>query len=101
MFRSLGSIAASLVLAAAQPAAAQSVPCAAREQVLRFVIDQRGEERLATGTASRGATLDLFAADSGTWSLVLHLPDGRSCLLANGDGFEATQGLQPARGIPA
>ncbi|WP_323035018.1 hypothetical protein [Pararhodobacter sp.] len=100
MFRSLGSVAASLVIAAT-PAAAQSLPCAPREQVLQFVIDQRGEERLATGVANRGATLDLFAASSGTWSLVLHLPDGRSCLLANGTGFDATHGLQPARGNPA
>jgi hypothetical protein len=100
MFRSLGSIVALLVIAAT-PVTAQTLPCAAREQVLQFVIDQRSEVRLARGTASRGATLDLFAADSGTWSLVLHLPDGRSCLLANGDNFEATQGLQPARGNPA
>ncbi len=100
MFRSLGSVAASLVIAAT-PLAAQSVPCTQREQVLQFVIDQRGEERLATGRAARGASIDLFASDSGTWSLVLHLPDGRSCLLANGHGFEATQGLQPPRGNPA
>jgi len=83
------------------PAVAQSVPCAARERVLSYVIDTRREQRLATGTAQSGATIDLFAAESGSWSLVLHLPDGRACLLANGTGFEATQGLQPARGNPA
>lgn len=82
-------------------ASAQQLPCSARERVLSLVIDQRGEERLATGQAARGATIDLFAAESGTWTLVLNLPDGRSCLLANGNGFTATQGLQPARGAPA
>ena len=82
-------------------ASAQQLPCSARERVLSLVIDQRGEARLATGRAARGATIDLFAAESGTWTLVLNLPDGRSCLLANGNGFTATQGLQPARGAPA
>ena len=82
-------------------ASAQSLPCAVRERVLAFVIDERGETRLATGEASQGATIDLFAAPSGTWSLVLNLPDGRSCLLANGRAFVATGGLQPARGNPA
>lgn len=83
------------------PVTAQTLPCAPRERVLHLVIDQRQQLRLATGQAHNGATLDLFAADSGDWSLVLHLPDGRSCLLANGQGFEATQGLQPPRGAPA
>ena len=82
-------------------ALAQTLPCAPREQVLRFVIDQRGETRLATGAAARGASIELFAGEGGHWTLLLNLPDGRSCLLANGEGFEATGGLQPARGNPA
>lgn len=82
-------------------ASAQTLPCAPRERVLAFVIDQRGEVRLATGQAAQGASVELFAAPSGSWTLILNLPDGRSCLLANGQGFEATGGLQPARGAPA
>lgn len=82
-------------------ALAQTLPCAPREQVLRLVIDQRGETRLATGEAARGATIELFAGEGGRWTLLLNLPDGRSCLLANGEAFQATGGLQPARGNPA
>ncbi len=92
-------LAAALLFPAAAPA--QSLPCAARERVLAFVIDQRGEVRLATGEAAQGASIELFASESGTWTLLLNLPDGRSCLLANGEGFRATEGLQPARGNPA
>ncbi len=82
-------------------ATAQTLPCAARERVLAFVIDERGETRLASGEAAQGATIELFAAETGTWTLLLNLPDGRSCLLANGRAFVATGGLQPARGNPA
>jgi hypothetical protein len=92
---------AALLLLPAAALQAQSLPCAARERVLGFVIDQRGETRLATGDAARGATIELYAGDSGSWSLLLNLPDGRSCLLANGENFAASEGLQPARGNPA
>ncbi|WP_323034070.1 hypothetical protein [Paracoccus sp. (in: a-proteobacteria)] len=80
---------------------AQTLPCAPRERVLAFVIDERGETRLATGEAARGASVELYASDSGSWTLLLNLPDGRACLLANGENSTATGGLQPARGNPA
>lgn len=82
-------------------APAQTLPCAARERVLGFVIDQHGQARLATGQAANGASIELFANADGAWTLLLNLPDGRSCLMANGQGFQANQGLQPARGNPA
>ncbi len=90
---------ASMLLTAA-PISAQGIPCAPREHLLRIIIDQLGESRQASGTAGRGAQMALFAGESGSWSMVLFLPDGRACLLASGAGFEATGGLQPARGMP-
>lgn len=95
------AVAAALACVASAPALAQSMPCAPRERVLTFVIDERQEARLATADAARGAVVELFAGDAGTWTILIHLPDGRSCLLANGQGFQATAGLQPARGEPA
>jgi len=92
---------AALVAVLPQIAAAQSIPCAPRERVYEFLIDRMGETRRATGTAGQGARMEVFAGEGGSWSILLHLPDGRACILANGQGFEATGGLQPARGIPA
>jgi hypothetical protein len=83
------------------PAAAQGIPCAPRERMLEIVIDRLGGVRQATGVAGQGAQMELFASPDGSWHMVLHLSDGRSCLLANGAEFEATGGLQPARGQPA
>ena len=83
----------------ATPLSAQGIPCAPREHLLRIIIDQLGETRQAAGTLGRGAQMALFASEGGSWSMVLFLPDGRACLLANGTGFEATGGLQPARGL--
>lgn len=90
-----------LLLTQPLPALAQGMPCAPRERMLEIVIDRLGEVRQATGTAGRGATVELFAGPEGSWTILLHLPDGRTCLMANGTNFEATGGLQPARGRPA
>ena len=42
-------LAAIATILSVQSAGAQQLPCANRERVLGFVIDQRGETRLATG----------------------------------------------------
>ncbi|PWE31917.1 hypothetical protein [Pararhodobacter marinus] len=89
-----------VLLALPFPAFSQQLPCAPRERVLEFVMDQRGETRLATGEARGNATIELFAGPGGGWTLLLNLPDGRSCLLANGGNFRAEPELQPARGNP-
>ena len=90
-----------ITLFSAQLAAAQTIPCAPRDQVLRFLIEERSETRQAAGSAGRGAQMEVYASDSGSWSIVLHLGDGRTCLLADGSGFEAMHGLLPALGAPA
>lgn len=98
--RCLPALLTATVLALPAPLAAQGMPCAPRDRMLEIVIDRLGEARMATGEAGRGAMVELFAGPEGSWSILLHLPDGRTCLMANGRGFEATGGLQPTRGRP-
>ena len=77
-----------MVLALILPAAAvaQGVPCGSSERVQAF-LGAQGEHPRATGTAGAGARMALHVAQNGRWSLVLHLPDGRSCILSNGNDF--------------
>lgn len=98
MFRPLLTVALSLLPLSS---VAQTLPCAGREAVLTHLIDRLHMQRLTTGQTARGARVEVFAAQTGEWVIILHLPGERSCLLAEGDAFEATQGLQPARGNPA
>lgn len=83
------------------PATAQGIPCAPRDRVLAHVIDRMGGVRQAEGAAGQGARMELYADPDGAWTILLHLPDGRACLLGSGTAFRATGGLQPARGRPA
>jgi hypothetical protein len=44
--------------------------------------------------------METFAnADSGAWTITISLPDGRMCLLANGQDYTAQDELFPASGI--
>lgn len=94
-----------LILAAAVllpgPALAQGIPCAPRERVLAHVIDTMGGVRQAEGVAGQGTRMEVYADPDGAWTILIHLPDGRACLLAGGTEFQPTGGLQPARGRPA
>lgn len=76
--------------------------CAARDRVLAALTDQYGETRRAVGIAGDQAVMELFAAaDTGTWTITVTLPDGQMCLVASGASYEAITEELPAKGSPA
>lgn len=79
---------------------AQEMRCAAREQVITFLVERLGEDRRAMGLTGRGAVMELFASAQGAWTITISLPDGRTCLLASGDGYEEGVALAPIGGRP-
>ena len=87
-------------------AQAQSEPqtlaqCAPREQVLATLSDRYGESRRAIGLAANATVMELFASETGSWTMTVTLPDGIVCLVASGEHFEAVQDPLPAKGDPA
>lgn len=89
-----------LLLSVAAPAVAQtlSLDCAPRDGVVAMLSNDYGEIPLAIGVAGPNAgVMELFASDStGTWTVTLTLPDGRTCLVASGSGFTTMIGRLPA-----
>lgn len=89
-------------LVLAQPAHAQHLRCLDRAQVLDLLENRFGETRRAMGVAQGNAVVEVFAsADTGNWTITVTLPDGRTCLLASGHGFEAMDAALPSLGTPA
>ena len=78
------------LLAAALPAAAQQQPrCAPRAQVLDVIESRYRESRRAIGLTGSQTVMELYASEAtGSWTLVVTLPSGLSCLVASGQGFE-------------
>lgn len=86
------------------PAAhAQSGPaCGARAAVIETLAQQYGETRRGIGIAANNTVMEIFAsADTGSWTIAVTLPDGQTCLMASGQGYEAIAEDLPARGDPA
>ncbi len=91
MLRVFGAvgIALALLLAVVAQASAQSV-CATHARVAKQLESRFAEAPIAIGLASNGGVIELFSTgDGSTWTIVLTLPDGMSCVMATGQGWES------------
>ena len=85
---SFGALAAAVVaLAAATPA--RSATCAPRDAILERLAQQFGETRRGLGLGTRNRVVEVFASpETGSWTITVTLPDGRTCLIASGQDWE-------------
>ncbi len=71
-------------------AAAQERQCAPRADVVAGLARNYAETPVAMGIAANGHLLELFAAATGTWTLVGTDPTtGITCMIAAGAAFQA------------
>ena len=64
------------------------VACNTREEVVKALSQQFAEVPVVHGITQSGQLMEMFASTEGTWTLILSLPTGQSCLIANGDDFD-------------
>ncbi len=97
-------------LAIAAPAAAQMQPqmppCGPRVSILEQLEREFAETPVSRGLASNGTILELLVSESGTWTMLISLPNGHSCFGAAGEMWEQAPNLQGGaspvkRGRPA
>lgn len=70
-------------------AASAEQTCAPRQIVLEHLSERFGESRQSIGMGAEGRVVEVFAStDTGTWTITITLPNGMTCLIAAGDGFE-------------
>jgi len=83
--------AAALIAAAilgAHPAAAQTAPqCGAREAVLDRLATKYDERPVSIGVTATGSLLEILASPAGTWTIIVTVPGGPTCLVSSGDGW--------------
>ena len=84
-----GAVAAALTAAIVAPtsASAQIVSCGERQVILNTLKDRYREGRTAFGITADGQLLEVFSAPSGSWTLLMTRPGGKSCLMSSGDGW--------------
>ncbi len=77
-----------LLLGVQSSASAQSV-CAAHAEVRRQLGSAYSETQVAIGLASNGGVVEVFSTDDGaSWTIVMTMPTGMSCVVAAGEAWE-------------
>ena len=80
---------------------AQTLPCHPHDVVQAGLAAKYGETRHAIGLASPTQIMEIWASDeTGTWSITVTDPAGMTCMIGQGQGYEAMDEELPAAGAP-
>jgi hypothetical protein len=80
---------------------AQQMPCGQHNQVVKQLSTQFEEVPLGAGLTPDGLVLELYASAKGTWTVLLTLPTGRSCLIAAGGDWNTRKTHAGMPGVPS
>ncbi len=76
--------------------------CGQRPMVVEMLTGKYGETRRGMGMAANNTVMEIYAStETGTWTITITLPDGMTCLVGSGQGFEPMAEELPAKGDPA
>ncbi len=96
---------AALVIAALwfASAAQAQMACGTRDSVVEALGDKYGEVRRGGGLGSGAAAIfELWVSDAtGTWTILMTTPNGLTCVMAVGDGWQDDAGELTPTGDPA
>jgi len=86
------ALAASLALfatlsAGSLPAAAQATQCGARDALIDRLAVKYDEEPVSIGVTATGSLLEVLASPAGTWTIIVTVPGGPTCLVSSGEGW--------------
>ena len=76
-----------MVITFAFPAAAQGPQCAAREAVIDRLATKYDEHPVSLGVTATGSLLEVLASPAGSWTIIVTIPGGPTCLVSTGDGW--------------
>ena len=63
--------------------------CSDRAKFLNALSSIHSESSVAMGLATNGSVVEVLASKTGSWTILVTWPDGKSCVVAGGEGWEA------------
>ena len=73
----------------ALPGAAEAqMVCGERSVMVDGLLKNYAEAPVSIGLASNGAVIEVFASPDRSWTIVMTRPNGLSCVVAAGEGWE-------------
>lgn len=85
----LAGLLVSCAVRAGESSPALGMPCADRAGLVEQLRERFGETVQGIGLTDAGGVMELYASEKGSWTLVVNLPNGRSCLVATGRDWES------------
>jgi len=78
-----------LTAAAAGNNAVSARSCSTRANVIKHLANKYSESPVAVGLAENGGVIEvLTSSKGGTWTIIITMPDGTSCMVAAGEAWE-------------
>ena len=84
----MAALAMVFVFAAMPAAEAQSNVCAAHDDVVAKLSKSFQEKQQAFGLIGNKAIVELFVSGKGSWTIIVTGTDGKTCVIAAGEGWE-------------
>lgn len=75
-------------VARAEPIQAQQTACGERHALLNQLRETYAERPAGLGVVGNGSVMELLVSPSGSWTLLLSMPTGQTCMIANGESWE-------------
>ncbi len=77
------------VATASLPATAQQHRCTKRPDIVRHLANKFAEAPVAIGLAGSGGIIEVLTSEeSGSWTIIVTMPDGNSCVIAAGQNWQ-------------
>ncbi len=92
-------LAAGLILTAPAVASAQFAMCGERAQIIEQLKTKYKEARQAVGLISNNGAAELYVSEKGTWTMLVTLENGKSCIIAAGHSWDSAPTLAQGTGI--
>ena len=62
--------------------------CGPRAPIVAELENKYAERRVHMGLVNNGKVIEVFAAESGTWTILITGPNGAACVTATGESWE-------------
>lgn len=73
----------------ATPVLAQGALCGARSTIIERLKSQYGETRRGLGVGRENGVVEVYTSEAtGSWTILMTLPTGVTCLMAAGEAWE-------------
>jgi hypothetical protein len=78
---------------------AQFAMCGDRAKIVEQLKTKYQESRQAVGLISDNGAAELFVSEKGTWTMLVTVASGRSCIIAAGHNWDSAPTLAQGTGI--